>query len=415
MVIKVRFDSLDDKAHDVELAFDPQLTNDGSDDVGWTRGHALLAHDRRMASALLARPALTRTSSGYKGHDDALLEHSYDALRPGNVVQQAHTRLTGRADHQDLTLAISFAQVASQALAVATASLDAGFDAYKQGWVDYRATLFPIPATALPLASTYETSLLVLKAHEDKDHPGAFVASPSMPWGWGELKIDTDNPRSAPYHLVWARDLYQIATAMLAAGDKAGANRALTSCSPISSSRTGRSRRTRRSTGSPSGRASRWTSRACRSCSPASSAAPPRRLDARPEGRGGYPRQGPEHRPGALGEPGRVLAGDDRGRDRGAGLRGRHRAQERRDGQERRDLREDRGRVGGQGPGLDGDDERPVLAGAVLPAPDQGPQARQGHEVRHRRLRHRRSTSARSSTPPSSSSSGSASSAPTIR
>ena len=47
-----------------------------------------------------------------------------------------------------------------------------------------------------------------------------------MPWGWGELRID-DNPRSAPYHLVWARDLYQIATALLAAGDTAGANRAL--------------------------------------------------------------------------------------------------------------------------------------------------------------------------------------------
>ena len=67
----------------------------------------------------------------------------------------------------------------------------------------------------------------MLKAHEDKDNPGAFVASPSMPWGWGELKIDPDNPRSAPYHLVWARDLYQIATALLAAGDKEGANRAL--------------------------------------------------------------------------------------------------------------------------------------------------------------------------------------------
>ena len=67
----------------------------------------------------------------------------------------------------------------------------------------------------------------MLKAHEDKDNPGAFVASPSMPWGWGELRIDPDNPRSAPYHLVWARDLYQIATALLAAGDAAAANRAL--------------------------------------------------------------------------------------------------------------------------------------------------------------------------------------------
>ncbi len=67
----------------------------------------------------------------------------------------------------------------------------------------------------------------MLKAHEDKDNPGAFVASPSMPWGWGELTIDEKNPRSGPYHLVWSRDLYQIATALLAAGDKPAAERAL--------------------------------------------------------------------------------------------------------------------------------------------------------------------------------------------
>jgi glucoamylase len=231
VLIKARFVSLDGEDHDVEVELDPQLYNDGSDDVGWSRGHALLAHDRRIASALVASPALTRTSSGYKGHTDDLLEHTYDALRPGNVVQQAHTRLTGRGEHSDLTLALSFAQRGSTALEVARGSLDAGFEAvaaaYKQGWQDYRNQLRPIPAAALPVSAAYETSLLVLKAHEDKDNPGAFVASPSMPWGWGELRIDTKNPRSAPYHLVWARDLYQIATAMLAAGDSAAANRAL--------------------------------------------------------------------------------------------------------------------------------------------------------------------------------------------
>ncbi len=231
VVVKVRFESRDSENHDVEVEYDPQLYNDGSDDVGWTRGHALLSHDSRIASALVARPALTRTSSGYKGHTDELLEHTYDALRPGNVVQQAHTRLTGRGARRDLTLAIGFATVGTDALEVATDSLDDGFEAiasdYKAGWAQWRNTLKPPPAAAVPLLAEYETSLLVLKAHEDKDNPGAFVASPSMPWGWGELRIDEDNPRSAPYHLVWARDLYQIATALLAAGDKDSADSAL--------------------------------------------------------------------------------------------------------------------------------------------------------------------------------------------
>src|SRR5205085_2108286 len=52
---------------------------------------------------------------------------------------------------------------------------------------------------------------------------GAYVASPTMPWAWG---TGLENPSGA-YHLVWARDLYQIATALLAAGDTAGAHRAL--------------------------------------------------------------------------------------------------------------------------------------------------------------------------------------------
>ena len=231
VLIKVRFESRDGRDHDLEIEYDPQLYNDGSDDVGWTRGHALLAHDTRIASALLARPALTRTSSGYKGRTEDLLEHTYDALRPGNVVQQAHTRLTGRGERRDMTLALGFATRGSAALEVATESLDDGFEAvasaYKAGWIEYRNQLKPIPAAALPVASTYETSLLVLKAHEDKDNRGAFVASPSMPWGWGQLTIDEDNPRSGPYHLVWPRDLYQVATALHAAGDTDGANDAL--------------------------------------------------------------------------------------------------------------------------------------------------------------------------------------------
>jgi len=61
----------------------------------------------------------------------------------------------------------------------------------------------------------------VLAASEDKLHPGAYVASPTMPWVWG-----AQDP-SGPYHLVWSRDLYEIATALIADGDRAGAGRAL--------------------------------------------------------------------------------------------------------------------------------------------------------------------------------------------
>ena len=38
VLIKVRFESKDGEDHNVEIEFDPQLYNDGNDDVGWTRG-----------------------------------------------------------------------------------------------------------------------------------------------------------------------------------------------------------------------------------------------------------------------------------------------------------------------------------------------------------------------------------------
>jgi glucoamylase len=50
-----------------------------------------------------------------------------------------------------------------------------------------------------------------------------------MPWVWGTgLDSRGADDTSGAYHLVWSRDLYQIATALLAAGDEAGAERALT-------------------------------------------------------------------------------------------------------------------------------------------------------------------------------------------
>jgi glucoamylase len=64
---------------------------------------------------------------------------------------------------------------------------------------------------------------MVLAASEDKTYRGAYVASPTMPWAWG---TGLQNP-SGPYHLVWSRDLYEIATALIAEGDSAGARRAL--------------------------------------------------------------------------------------------------------------------------------------------------------------------------------------------
>ena len=68
----------------------------------------------------------------------------------------------------------------------------------------------------------YRTSFNLLRAHEDKSYPGAFIASLSIPWG--EAVGDEDQ---GGYHLVWTRDMVNSANAMLAAGDRTTPLRAL--------------------------------------------------------------------------------------------------------------------------------------------------------------------------------------------
>ena len=216
---------------------DPSLTNNGMDDSGTCGSGRLLASDGATASALLASRDFAQTSCGYLGTSDGwtdlrsdhAMDWHYPSATNGNVVETGRLKLNGTGQ-QHATLALGFAGTTSAALSAAQASLASGFpavsSAYAAGWHDYLSSLKPPPAslTTAEQRTTYDVSRLVLAAHEDKTYRGAFVASPTMPWVWG---TGLENPSGA-YHLVWSRDLYQIATALLAEGDTAAAGRALT-------------------------------------------------------------------------------------------------------------------------------------------------------------------------------------------
>ncbi len=128
-----------------------------------------------------------------------------------------------------MTLALGFAPTRRQALATARASLRTGLLRvalrYQLGWHRYLSSLRHAPRSLKTAGEDreYIVSQMVLAASEDKTYRGAFVASPTMPWAWG---TGLQTP-SGPYHLVWSRDLYEIATALIADGDTAGARRAL--------------------------------------------------------------------------------------------------------------------------------------------------------------------------------------------
>jgi glucoamylase len=209
--------------------YDPSLNNSGMHDSAWTEGDALLAADADKASALVVSGGFGDTTDGYFETSDGLSElqkrafplgNRHARAADGNVVQVAEIKNPLR-----FTLALGFGKEPSEALKNARASLAKGFAKaraeYEQGWHDYVQTLRRVDAKH---QRQYDMAAMVLKAHEDKTYRGAMIASLSVPWGGGS---NANEPNVGGYHLVWSRDLYQVATAFYALGDKASADRAL--------------------------------------------------------------------------------------------------------------------------------------------------------------------------------------------
>ena len=424
----MKFESLKGKALSLYVLYDPSLANDGSDDSGSTSGATLLASDAKAASALTASPDFTATSNGYLGSSDGwtdlrndfTLDGTYADAPSGNVVQTGKTALTGLTGSQNLRLGAGLRRHDRDAGDAATGALAGGFDAvasaYADGWHGYLAGLNPEPASAAAYGPTYDVSAMALAAHEDKTFRGAYVASPTMPWAWGG-GTGLENPSGA-YHLVWARDLYEIATALIADGDHAGADRALTYLFERSRRPTAPSRRTRTSMAPRTGPTSSSTRLRTRSSSPGSSGGPTRTTRQHVKKAADFlvgfhgapftPQERWENQSGyspatiAAEIAGLICAADIARRNGDAASAARYRATAD-DWQKRIDN-------------WTATTNGPYAPTAVLPAAHEGRQAEHGHDLRHRRQRARpASTSARSSTRASSSSSASASSRPTTR
>ncbi|MGH9970226.1 MAG: glycoside hydrolase family 15 protein [Pyrinomonadaceae bacterium] len=227
LLIDVRFQTKD-KSLALYVYFDPSLNNSGMHDTAWTQGNALLANDADKSSALLVSGGFTEMTNGFYQISDGLnqlkqngrIVAAYARAENGNVAQLAKIKQPER-----FTLALGFGKSAGEALKAATVSLSKGFrlcsKQYDQGWNDYART---IPNVGTKYQAQFNMAALVLRAHEDKTFRGANVASLSAPWITGTA---ANEPHVGGYHLVWARDLYQVATAYMALGDNAAAKRAL--------------------------------------------------------------------------------------------------------------------------------------------------------------------------------------------
>jgi glucoamylase len=232
---QIQFEPLGDAAeYHLYVLLAPHLGNAGSHNTAWVgdyKGVPMLFAERdSIALAAASLPNWTRRSAGFVGVSDGWqdvvtnrqMTWRYDRAVDGNVALIAEVDL--EACGGSFVTALAFGGSAAEAGHRARASLLDGFDAaraaYVRDWTAWQQRLEPL--ASFEADSLARVSAAVVRCHEEKRLPGAIIASLSIPWG--DTKGDND---MGGYHLVWPRDLVEVAGGLLAAGACDDATRVL--------------------------------------------------------------------------------------------------------------------------------------------------------------------------------------------
>lgn len=191
----------------------------------------LTAHKGNVWLALGASVPFVRCSCGYVGHSDGWtdlaqnfeMDWEFESAPEGNIA------LTGELDlsrTSEFTIGLAFGNTFHCAVTALFQSLGVSFEKQRERFIEQWergcSHTIPLERAASDGGVLYHLSQSLLLAHEDKNYPGAIIASLSIPWG--EAKGDHD---LGGYHLVWTRDMASSATGLLAAGNTATPLRAL--------------------------------------------------------------------------------------------------------------------------------------------------------------------------------------------
>jgi glucoamylase len=225
---RVRFVPLQGTLADFRLfiVLAPHLANRGSGNTAWVGDYKsvpMLFAERGHHALALASTAPWRTRSvGFVGVSDGWQElHAHKELRRTYLsAENGNVAVTGEIDLVSadgiFVMALGFGPTAMEAGQHALISLFEDFDVtqseYVRAWEAWHAKLEGGLA-ATSRSALYRTSAAVLRAHESKRVEGGIIASLSIPWGFAKSDDDLGG-----YHLVWPRDLVEIAGGFIAMG-----------------------------------------------------------------------------------------------------------------------------------------------------------------------------------------------------
>ena len=157
------------------------------------------------------------------GSADKTMSWAYGSATGGNVAQMGWLNTSGN-NATSITFTVVLGYGTSQAGAIAAASGTLGETiatqqtAYDNAWHSYAGALSTQGGTA---DDQYYLSAMTLKSMQDKSN-GAMIAGIGTPWGGAEGDSDAGG-----YHLIWPRDMFKFANALITAGDTASATSAV--------------------------------------------------------------------------------------------------------------------------------------------------------------------------------------------
>lgn len=211
------------------LLINPALNNTGYKDSAIANNNELSFYEGATSLKVTSSIGFSKTSVGFVGNSDGYQDLKDDfklnnlnikALN-GNVAGTAQLKLPKTKGVYEFYVVYNF----SKNKLVNNIDYNQQQINYHNAWDFYLKQIKVPKKLNQKQKELYLRSLYVLRVHEDKLFPGALVASLSKPWG--DEIFEWPGVFTGGYHLVWPRDLYHVSTALLNAGDRAAALRAL--------------------------------------------------------------------------------------------------------------------------------------------------------------------------------------------
>lgn len=240
------------------LLHNPSINDSGSGDTGKVVASGgrtmLVASESTRASAIgvslpfvnsggqvMASAGFVGVNDGWTdllgGTADKTMNFTYDTASNGNVAQMGWIDFGGStATSISFDVVLGFGSTETEAMNTANATLADNISnlrtTYDNQWHTYTSGLNTQGGTA---DDQYYLAAMSLKSIQDKSN-GAMIAGMGTPWG--ETANDTQN--TGGYHLVWSRDLFKFANALITAGDTSSAASAVSFLFNVQQQSTGR-------------------------------------------------------------------------------------------------------------------------------------------------------------------------------